>query len=60
LLEEEERGKNTALAESSSEDEEDVITDTDGKDSGDSSDDGSDGDRTSDHEEDSLKVDITG
>jgi hypothetical protein len=64
LLEEEERGKNTALAKSSSEYEEDVITDTDGEDSGDSSDDDSDddsdGDHTSDHEEDSLKVDITG
>jgi hypothetical protein len=60
LLKEEEQGKNTALAESSSEDEEDVITDTDGEDSGDNSDDGSDGDRTSDHEEGSPKVDITG
>jgi hypothetical protein len=60
LLKEEERAKNTTLPESSFEDEEDDITDTYGEDSGDNSDDGADGYRTSDAEEDSPKVDITG
>jgi hypothetical protein len=53
-------GKEHYTAKSSSEDEEDDITDTDEEDSGDSSDDDTDGDRTSDAEEDSPKVDITG
>jgi hypothetical protein len=44
--------------ESSTEDEE--STDSGWEDSGDTSDDGSDGDHTSEHEEYSPKVDITG
>jgi hypothetical protein len=61
LIEEEKRGKGTAPPESSSEDDvNEESTDSDGEGSGDSSDDGSDVDQTSQHEEDSLKVDITG
>jgi hypothetical protein len=59
LLEEEEWGKDTALPESSSEDEEHDITDTYGEDSGDSSS-GDDAEESSEQEENSLKVDITG
>jgi hypothetical protein len=61
FIEEEKRGKGTAPLESSSEDDEnEESTDTDGEGSGDSSDDGSAADQTSEHEEDSPKVDITG
>jgi hypothetical protein len=57
LIEEEKRGKGTAPPESSSEDDEnEEYTDSDGEGSGDSS----DADQTSEHEEDSPKVDITG
>jgi hypothetical protein len=58
LIEEEKRGKGTAPPESSTKDKE--STDSGGENFGDSSDDGSDGDHTSEHEEDSPKVDITG
>jgi hypothetical protein len=58
LIEEEKQGKGTAPLESSTEDEE--STESGGENFGDSSDDGSDGDHTSEHEEDSPKVDITG
>jgi hypothetical protein len=61
LIEEEKRGKGTAPSESSLEDNEnEESTDSGEEDSGDSSDDGSDGAHTSEHEEDSPKVDITG
>jgi hypothetical protein len=61
LIEEEERGKGTAPPESSSEENEsEESTDSGEEDSGDSSNDGSDGIHTSEHEEDSPKVDITG
>jgi hypothetical protein len=60
LIEEEKRGKCTAPPEFFSEDDENKeSTDSSGEDSSDSSDDGSDGDHTSEHEEDSPKVDIT-
>jgi hypothetical protein len=61
LIEEEKRGKGTAPPESSSEDDEnEESTDSDREGSGDSSDDGSDAGQTSEHEEESPKVDITG
>jgi hypothetical protein len=61
LIEEEKRGKGTAPSESTSEDNEnEESTDSGEEDFGDSSDDGSDGGHTSEHEEDSPKVDITG
>jgi hypothetical protein len=61
LIEEEKRGKGTAPPESSSEDDEnEESTDSSREDYGDSSDDDSGGDHTSEHGEDSPKVDITG
>jgi hypothetical protein len=60
LLNEEERGKDTALPESSFDNDDEESTDSEGEGSGDSGDDGSGGDQTSEHEEDSPKVDITG
>jgi hypothetical protein len=61
LIEEEKRGKGTAPPESSSKDDENQESiDSDREGSGDSSDDGSDADQTSEHEEDSPKVYITG
>jgi hypothetical protein len=61
LIEEEKQGRGTAPSESSSEDNEnEESSDSGEEDSGDSSDDGSDGGHTSEHEEDSPKVDITG
>jgi hypothetical protein len=53
--------KGIAPPESSFEDDEnEESTDSGEEDSGDSSDDGSDGDHTSEHKEDSPKVDIAG
>jgi predicted nucleic acid-binding Zn-ribbon protein len=61
LIEEEKQGRGIAHSESSSEDNENEESSDSGKeDSGDSSDDGSDGGHTSEHEEDSSEVDITG
>jgi hypothetical protein len=61
LIEEEEQGKGTAPPESSSEENEtEESTASSEEDSGDSSNGGSDGIHTSEHEEDSPKVDITG
>jgi hypothetical protein len=60
LLKEEERGKDTAPPESFSDYDDEESTDSGGEGYGDSSDDGSGGDQTSEHEEDSSKVDITG
>jgi hypothetical protein len=60
LIEEEKQG-GIAHSESSSEDNEnEESSDSGEEDSGDSSDDGSDGGHTSEHEEDSPEVDITG
>jgi hypothetical protein len=61
LIEEEKQGRGSAHLESSSEDNEnEESSDSGEEDSGDSSHDDSDGGHTSEHEEDSLKVDITG
>jgi hypothetical protein len=61
LIEEEKRRKGTAPSESSSEDNKNEESTNSGEeDSGDNSDDDSDGIHTSEYEEDSPKVDITG
>jgi hypothetical protein len=59
MIEEEERGKDIALPVSSSEDEDEEATESDADCFGDSSNSGNDAERTSEHEEDSPKVDIT-
>jgi hypothetical protein len=61
LIEEEKHGKDMAPPESSfeDEDEDEEATDTDGEGSGDSSSSGSNAEETSEHEENSPKVDIT-
>jgi hypothetical protein len=58
LIEEETHGEGVASPESSAEDDDSGYSGE--EDSGSSSDDGSDGDRTSGHEGNSPKVDITG
>jgi hypothetical protein len=64
LIEEEKRGKNIALPESSSEDEDDEGIDNEGEDSGENGSNSSSGDSdvegSSGREESSPKIDITG
>jgi hypothetical protein len=62
LIEEDKRGKDITPPESSfeDEDEDEEANDTDGEGSGDNSSSGNDAEETSEHEENSPKVDITG